>query len=310
MKIAFMGTPEIAATCLDALVRGGHEICAVITGEDKPRGRRMVMTPTAVKAYAICRGIPVYTPKTLKDEAFMTLLSSLAPEIIVVVAYGKILPASVLSYPKYGCINVHVSLLPKYRGAAPMQRAVINGEKETGVTLMQMDVGLDTGDILMQRAFPIGEEDTFETVHDTSARLGGEMLLALLPALAEGRVMPLKQEESLATYAQKIEKADCRIDFKKSARELNCLIRGVNPIPMAFCMQGEKMLKLVRAVPTEGRGTPGEVLRLSDAGDGSITVACGEGALSITHLIPEGKGRMSAADYIRGRKINKGDLLS
>ena len=310
MKIVFMGTPEIAATCLDSLVSGGHEIAAVITGEDKPRGRRMVMTPTAVKAYAMEHGIPAYTPKTLKDEAFMELLSALAPEIIVVVAYGKILPASVLTFPKYGCINVHVSLLPKYRGAAPMQRAVIDGEKETGVTLMQMDVGLDTGDILMQRAFPIGEEDTFETVHDTSARLGGEMLCELLPLLERAEIARVKQNDSLATYAQKIEKADCRIDFSKDAKTLNCLIRGVNPIPMAFCMQGEKMLKIVRAVPVDAKGTPGEVLSLSDAGDGSITVACGEGALSITHLIPEGKGRMSAADYIRGRKINKGDFLS
>lgn len=310
MRIVFMGTPEIAATCLSALIAGGHEIVGVITGEDKPRGRKMVLTPTAVKAFASERGIPVYTPKTLKDEAFFALLSSLAPEVIVVVAYGKILPESVLRFPKYGCINVHVSLLPKYRGAAPMQRAVINGESETGVTLMQMDVGLDTGDILMQSSFPIGPEDTFETVHDTSAVLGGEMLCALLPRLAKGEITPRKQDDALATYAAKIEKADCRIDFSKTAAELNFLIRGVNPIPMAFCMQGERMLKLVRAVPVAGEGAPGEVLSLSDVGEGSITVACGEGALSITHLIPEGKGRMTAADYIRGRKIQKGEFLS
>ena len=310
MRILFMGTPEIAATCLDALIGGGHEIAAVVTGEDKPRGRKMVLTPTAVKACALERGIPAYTPKTLKDEAFMELLSSLAPEVIVVVAYGKILPEAVLRFPKYGCINVHVSLLPKYRGAAPMQRAVIDGEKETGVTLMQMDVGLDTGDILMQSAFPIGEEDTFETVHDTSARLGGEMLCALLPKIERGEITPVKQNDALATYAAKIEKSDCHIDFQRSAVELNRLIRGVNPIPMAFCMQGEKMLKIVRAVPVAGKGNVGEVIALSDEGDGSITVACGEGALSVTHLIPEGKGRMTAADYIRGRKIQKGDLLS
>ena len=309
MRVVFMGTPEIAATCLSALIDGGHEIAAVITGEDKPRGRRMVMTPTATKALALEKGIAVYTPKTLKDEAFMDLLSSLAPEVIVVVAYGKILPESVLRFPKYGCINVHVSLLPKYRGAAPMQRAVINGEKETGVTLMQMDVGLDTGDILMQSSFPIGAEDTFETVHDTSAALGGAMLCELLPALARGEVTPVKQDDAYSTYAAKIEKADCHIDFHKNAKELNCLIRGVNPIPMAFCLQGEKTLKIVRAVPIAGKGAPGEVLSLSDEGEGSITVACGDGALSITHLIPEGKGRMTAADYIRGRKIQKGEIL-
>ena len=310
MRIVFMGTPEIAATCLNALVEGGHEIAAVVTGEDKPRGRKMVMTPTAVKAYALERGIPAYTPKTLRDEAFGALLASLAPEVIVVVAYGKILPEAVLRFPKYGCINVHVSLLPKYRGAAPMQRAVMGGERETGVTLMQMDVGLDTGDILMQTAFPIGEEDTFETVHDTSARLGGEMLCALLPKLERGEITPVKQDDALATYAAKIEKSDCHIDFQKTAAELNHLIRGVNPIPMAFCLQGERMLKIVRAVPVEGKGNAGEVIALSEAGDGSITVACGTGALAITHLIPEGKGRMTAADYIRGRKIQKGDFLS
>ncbi len=309
MRIVFMGTPEIAATCLSSLIEGGHEIAAVITGEDKPRGRKMILTPTAVKAFALERGIPVYTPKTLRDDAILSLLSELAPEVIVVVAYGKILPEAVLRLPKYGCINVHVSLLPKYRGAAPMQRAVMNGEKETGVTLMQMDVGLDTGDILMQSAFPIGAEDTFETVHDTSAALGGEMLCRLLPMLERGEVSPIKQDDSLATYAAKIEKSDCRIDFKKSAAELNALVRGVNPIPMAFCLQGEKTLKILRAVPTAGSGTPGEVLALSEAGEGSITVACGDGALSITHLIPEGKGKMTAADYIRGRKIQKGEVL-
>lgn len=310
MRIVFMGTPEIAATCLASLLAGGHEIAAVITGEDKPRGRKMILTPTAVKAFALERGISVYTPKTLRDEAFLSLLAELAPEVIVVVAYGKILPEAVLRFPKYGCINVHVSLLPKYRGAAPMQRAVMDGEKETGVTLMQMDAGLDTGDILMQSAFPIGAEDTFETVHDTSAALGGEMLCRLLPLLEKGEVTPVKQDDSLATYAKKIEKSDCHIDFKRTASELCALIRGVNPIPLAFCMQGERMLKILRAVPTMGMGVPGEVLSLSEVGEGSITVACGGGALSITHLIPEGKGRMTAADYIRGRKIQKGEVLS
>lgn len=309
MRIVFMGTPEIAATCLSALIEGGHEIAAVITGEDKPRGRKMILTPTAVKSFAMEKSIPVYTPKTLRDEAFLSLLSELAPEVIVVVAYGKILPEAVLRFPKYGCINVHVSLLPKYRGAAPMQRAVMNGERETGVTLMQMDVGLDTGDILMQSAFSIGAEDTFETVHDTSAALGGEMLCRLLPLLEKGEVTPVKQDDAQATYASKIEKSDCRIDFTKNATELNALIRGVNPIPMAFCLQGEKTLKILRALPAAGKGAPGEVLALSDEGEGSITVACGGGALAITHLIPEGKGRMTAADYIRGRKIKKGEFL-
>lgn len=309
-KILFMGTPEIAATALEKLLVEGQNVIGVLTREDKPRGRGHIMTPTPVKALALSRGIPVYEPKTLRDEAFFELLSEIDPDLIVVVAYGKILPKSVLDYPRLGCINLHVSLLPKYRGAAPMQRAVMNGEKETGVTVMYMAEGLDTGDILLQRAFSIGKDDDFETVHDTSAEIGAELLLQAIPLLEEGTAPRIPQDEALASYAEKIEKEDCRIDFNLSAEVIGARVRGVTPIPMAYAFHHGKMLKLYKPTPTEGRGQPGEVIAVDGKGDGSFTVATGEGAIRFAGVIPEGKGRMSAGDFVRGRKIEVGDILS
>ena len=309
MRIMFMGTPEIASTCLDKLVSDGHDVVACVTGEDKPRGRGKVMTPTAVKVRATELGIPVYTPKTLRDEAFAATLAEVNPDLICVVAYGKILPESVLSYPKYGCINAHVSLLPKYRGAAPMQRAIMNGETKTGVTVMQMDVGLDTGDILMVEEFPIGPEDDFEVVHDTSAIVGGRLLSRTATALERGEITPIPQDDSLACYAEKIEKSDCKLDFTKSARELDFNIRGVTPIPGAFAYHNGKMLKICKALPINAKGEAGRVIDADATGEGYFTVACGEGALKVLSVIPEGKGKMSAGDLLRGRKLAVGDVL-
>ena len=308
-RILFMGTPEIAATALSALIRGGKNIVGVLTREDKPRGRGHNMMPTPVKVLANEQGIPCYEPKTLRDEAFATLLSEINPELIIVVAYGKILPKNVLDYPRLGALNAHVSLLPKYRGAAPMQRAVMNGEKETGVTVMYMAEGLDTGDIMLTKSFPIGDEDDFETVHDTSARISGELLLSAISLLEEGKAPRIPQEDALASYAEKIEKEDCHIDFTLPATVVSARVRGVTPIPMAFAYQGEKMLKLFRPTVVSGTGEPGEVIAVDGKGEGSITVACGEGALRFAGVIPEGKGRMSAGDFVRGRKINVGELL-
>ena len=305
----FMGTPEISATCLSRLIADGHEICAVITREDKPRGRGNVMTPTPVKTLALLHNIPVHTPKTLRDEAFAELLDSYKPEIIVVVAYGKILPLNVIDYPKYGCINLHVSLLPKYRGAAPMQRAIMEGESETGVTVMYMAEGLDTGDIISVEKFPILPDDDFESIHDRSAEIGGKLLSETIEKIYLGTAERIKQDDSLACYAKKVEKEDCKIDFTLSAKKLDPIIRGVTPIPGAFAYLNGKMLKINKARPTDGNGTPGEVIALDDKGEGSITVACGEGALKITTVIPEGKGNMSAGDFIRGRKIKLQDIL-
>lgn len=309
MRIMFMGTPEIAAICLNRLVSDGHRVVACVTGEDKPRGRGKVMTPTPVKLAALEHGIPIYTPKTLRDEAFLEILREVNPELIAVVAYGKILPKAVLDYPKFGCINAHVSLLPKYRGAAPMQRAIIDGERETGVTIMYMAEGLDTGDIITAEAFPIGPYDDFETVHDTSAEIGARLLSDTAYAIERGGVKRVPQDDTLACYAAKIEKSDCKLDFTKSARELDFNIRGVTPIPGAFAYLNGKMLKICKAIPTAERGEAGRVISADATGEGHFTVACGEGALKVLSVIPEGKGKMSAGDFLRGRKIAVGDIL-
>ena len=308
-RILFMGTPEIASTALATLIRAGKNIVGVLTREDKPRGRGHNMMPTPVKVLANEHGIPCYEPKTLRDEAFATLLAEIDPELIIVVAYGKILPKNVLDYPRLGALNAHVSLLPKYRGAAPMQRAVMNGEKETGVTVMYMAEGLDTGDIMLTEAFPIGEDDDFETVHDTSARISGELLLRAIDLLEEGNAPRIPQDDALASYAEKIEKEDCHIDFTLPAHVVSARVRGVTPIPMAFAYQGEKMLKLFRPTVSTGTGEPGEVIAVDGKGEGSITIACGEGAIRFAGVIPEGKGRMSAGDFVRGRKISVGEIL-
>ncbi len=310
MKILFMGTPEISATVLSRLIEDGHNIAAVVTREDKPRGRGNVMTPTATKVVALENGIPVYEPKTLRDEAFSELLSKIAPDVIVVVAYGKILPPAVLEYPKYGCVNLHVSLLPKYRGAAPMQRAIMAGDKETGVTVMYMDEGLDTGDVIAVERFPIEPEDNFENIHDKSAEIGGRLMSETLANIKNGTAIRTPQNEVIATYAAKIEKEDCKVDFTKGAKELDCIIRGVTPIPGAFAYLNGKMLKITKARVVSLSGAPGEVLDTDGAGEGSFTVACGNGALKVLGVIPEGKGRMSAGDFVRGRKIAKGDVLN
>lgn len=308
-NIMFMGTPEISATCLKGLIADGHGICCVITGEDKPRGRGNVMTPTAVKTIALENNIPVHTPKTLRDEAFAELLGQYNPDIIVVVAYGKILPKNVIDYPRLGCVNLHVSLLPKYRGAAPMQRAIMEGESETGVTVMYMAEGLDTGDIISVEKFPILPTDDFEAIHDRSAEVGAVLLSKTIVEIYNGTATRTVQDDSLACYAKKVEKEDCKLDFTLSAKKLDFTIRGVTPIPGAFCYLNGKMLKINKATPIEGRGTPGKVIDISDKGEGYVTVACGEGALRITALIPEGKGKMSAGDFVRGRKISLGDIL-
>ena len=307
-NIMFMGTPEISAICLKKLIEDGHGISAVITREDKPRGRGNVMTPTPVKVLAEEHNIPVHTPKTLRDEAFAELLECYKPELIVVVAYGKILPLNVIEYPKFGCVNLHVSLLPKYRGAAPMQRAIMAGEEETGVTTMRMDAGLDTGDILLVERFPIGKDDNFETVHDRSAEIGGALLCRTLTGLLAGTLTPVKQEEHLATYADKITKEDCAIDFSLPARVLHARIRGLSPIPLAFThLPNGKLLKIVSARLTEGKGRPGEIIRADK--DGAV-VACGDGALLLGTVLPEGKGKMSSSDLVRGRQLSVGDLLA
>lgn len=310
MRILFMGTPDFALFSLRALVEAGEEVVGVVTQPDKPKGRGYALTPPPVKVYATEVGLPVWQPSTLRGEEFAALLAEIDPEMIVVVAYGKILPANVLAYPKYGCINVHGSLLPEYRGAAPMQRAIIDGKPETGITTMQMDVGLDTGDMLMVEKIAIEEHDNFETVHDKLGICGARVLLRTVEAARQGALVPQKQDETLATYAAKIEKSDCIIDFSRPAREVHNLIRGLSPIPLSFTHTPDgKLLKVISSAVAEGHFDAPAGTVVSTA-NGNITVACGEGAVELLAVLPEGKKRMPADAFINGRGIKVGDLLA
>ena len=309
MKILFMGTPDFAVFSLRALVEAGEVVIGVITQPDKPKGRGYALTPPPVKVYAEQMGLPVWQPTTLRDESFAELLAELAPELIAVVAYGKILPESVIKYPKYRCENVHGSLLPEYRGAAPMQRAIIDGKATTGITTMYMDIGLDTGDMILKDEIAIEDSDNFESIHDKLGALGAEMLVKTVALIKDGKAPAEAQDDSKATYAAKIEKADCLLDFSRTARELHCLIRGLSPIPLSFTHTPDgKLLKVISAerIDKSYNAVAGEVVSFEDGG---ITVACGEGAVKITAVLPEGKGRMPAADFVRGRKVALGDIL-
>ena len=309
MKILFMGTPDFALFSLKALVEAGENVIGVVTQPDKPKGRGYTLTSPPVKVYAEEQGLPVYQPGTLRDEAFAALLDQLAPDLIVVVAFGKILPESVLKYPKYGCINVHGSLLPEYRGAAPMQRAIMDGKAVTGITTMYMDVGLDTGDMLLKSEVTIEENDNFENIHDKLAECGAKTLLDTLAAIRNGTLTREKQDDSLATYAAKIEKSDCLIDFSRSAEEVHNQIRGLSPIPLSFTHTPDgKLLKVTRAIIADRDGENADFGKVVALDDG-ITVTCGRGKITLLAVLPEGKGRMSAADFIRGRKIAIGDML-
>ena len=309
MKILFMGTPDFALESLRALCRNGENVIGVITQPDKPRGRGYTLTPPPVKVYAMEQNIPVYQPSTLRGEEFAALLAELDPDLIVVAAFGKILPQNVLDYPKHGCICVHGSLLPKYRGAAPMQRAIIDGEPVTGITTMYMDAGIDTGDMILKAEVPITPEDNFETIHDKMAACGAVTLLRTLESLRNGTITREKQDDSQSNYAPKIEKADCLIDFTKDAAAVHNQIRGLSPIPLSFTHTADgKLLKVTasRVVDAEKVAGPvGTVVSL----DGEIVDACGRGTVALLGVLLEGKGRMSASDFIRGRKVSVGDIL-
>ncbi len=310
MRVLFMGTPDFAAECLKAIYnKEGVEVVGAVSQPDKPKGRGMKMIPTPVKAFAESVGIPVYQPLTLKDGAFLPELTALDPELIIVAAYGKKLPDYILDYPKYGCVNAHGSLLPKYRGAAPIQRALINGESETGITAMYMADGIDTGDMILKLTTPITDEDNFESLHDRLAILGGEAMCAVIDCIASGNVTREVQNDADATYAAKILKEDTYVDFTRPSAELFNQIRGLSPVPLAVTHTPDgKLLKLTSAEKTEAvsDAAPGTVISLDG---GVITVACGEGCLAITGVVPEGKSRMAASAYINGRKIAVGDVL-
>lgn len=305
-----MGTPDFALFSLKALYDSDEKIAAVITQPDRPVGRGYVLTPPPVKRWAVEKNIPVYQPKTLRDEDFAKLLAEIDPELIVVVAFGKILPKNVLDYPRHGCINVHGSLLPEYRGAAPMQRAIIDGKKVTGVTIMYMAEGLDTGDMILKAETDILPEDNFESIHDKLGVLGAQTLLKAVESIKNGTVTAEKQDDSFSTYAAKIEKSDCLINFEKDANTVHDLIRGLSPIPLSFTHTPDgKLLKVVKSrvsdADCENSVSPGTVVST----DGTITVACGKGRIELLTVVPEGKSRMSGADFIRGRKVQAGDIL-
>ena len=307
MKILFMGTPDFARECLKSIYESGNELVGVVSTPDKPRGRGMALTPTPVKAYALEKGLKTYEPLTLKDGAFLDTLKELNPQLIIVVAYGKILPKYVLDFAKYGCINAHASLLPKYRGAAPIQRAIIDGEKTTGVSIMQMDEGLDTGDVIVTKTVDILENDNFETVHDKLIEVSCQGLLEAISLFENGKATKTPQGQDF-TYAEKITKDDCLIDFSKSVEAVHNQIRGLSPIPLSFTYHPDKsVLKITKAHISNDDfdGEIGEVVSLN----GGIYVKCGQGCIVIDELVPQGKGKMDAKSYINGRKLSVGDIL-
>ena len=307
MRIVFMGTPEFAVPCLSRLISDGHAVAGVFTQPDKPQGRGYKLMPPPVKVCALENGLSVYQPAKMRDGQALALLKELSPELIVVVAYGKILPPDILELPPLGCVNVHGSLLPKYRGAAPIQWSVLNGDRTAGVTTMYMAEGLDTGDMILKKELPIPPQMTAGEYHDRLAVLGGEAINEYLALAASGTVPREKQDDASATYAAKLTDDDRRLDFAAAAQAVCNRIRGLSPLPGAYCFYGGKRLKLLAAVPADGSGRPGEIL---GAGNGAITVACGSGAVAVTALQAEGKPKTDADSYLRGNRVEKGSFFT
>ena len=304
MRIVFMGTPDFAVPCLQRLLEDGHEVPAVFTQPDKPVGRHAVLTPPPVKQLALSHGIPVYQPTKMRDGTVAALLRELAPDCLVVVAYGRILPQEILDVPPRGCVNIHGSLLPRYRGAAPIQWSVIRGETVTGVTSMFMDAGMDTGDIIDTLTTPIGENETAGELFERLAPLGARLLSTTLAAIADGTVTRRPQNDAEATMAPMLEKAMGRLDLTRPAQELHNQVRGMNPWPGAFCTACGKTLKIHETRVAAGSGAPGTLLCADP-----VTVACGEGALQLVTVQPEGKPRMAAEAWLRGARLPQGARL-
>lgn len=305
MRIVFMGTPDFAVPSLQALIDAGHDVCAVYTQPDKPQGRKQILTAPPVKTLALEHDIPVFQPNTLKNEDEQARLRELAPEVIIVVAYGKLLPKAVLDIPPHGCINVHGSLLPRWRGAAPIQWAVIAGDEMAGVTTMQMAEGLDTGDMLLTYETKVGEKETAGELFDRLAQSGAELLTETLVKLND--ITPRPQDDAQSCYAHMLDKQMAVIDWSKSAHEIDCLIRGLNPWPIALTTLSGERLKVFAAEKANGNGEPGTVLE-ADPKKGLI-VACGEGALGLTEIQLVGGKRMKATDFLRGHAIEVGTKL-
>ncbi len=308
LRIIFMGTPDFAAATLKALIEGPDEVVAVVTQPDRAKGRGKKLTPPPTKLLAEAAGIPVLQPTKIKTENFRNGLLSYQPDLIVVTAYGRILPKALLELPPLGCINVHGSLLPKYRGAAPIQWAVINGERETGVTIIQMNEGMDTGEMLLSSKIATSPDETAGSLFDKLAVLGSATLLKAIQGLQEGTIIPVPQDHSLATVAPMLKKDDGLIDWQKDAREIECHIRGLDPWPSAFCFLSGKRLRLFRpeVLHQDSDRQPGTVLQADKRG---IAVACGRNTLLAKEIQPEGKKRMDVESFLCGHPITTGTLL-
>lgn len=317
MRIVYMGTPEIAATILERLLAEPYEVVLVVTQPDRPKGRGKAMACSPVKELAVSRDIPVFTPEKLRLPENVEVIREADPDMIIVAAFGQILPKSVLDIPKWGCINVHASLLPKYRGAAPIQWSILDGEQETGVTIMYMNEGLDTGDILLQQEVPIAADETGGSLHDKLAIAGAEALVRAIPGILDGSLTPVPQGEMTTPYAKQLTKEMGRLDFSWDAAKLERYIRGLNPWPGTFSFRDGQMLKIWRAEvcvdsveeapePDEKEVLPGTVIA---ADRDSFTVQTGYGRLRITEVQPEGKRRMSAEEYLRGYRLAEGTVL-
>ena len=305
MRIVYMGTPDFAVPALEKLAQSpDYTVAAVFTQPDKPKGRKMVMTPPDIKVCAEKLGIPVFQPSSMRSEEAYNSLKELNPDVIVVAAYGQILPKAVLDLPKFGCVNIHGSLLPKYRGAAPIQQSVLDGEKVTGVTTMLMDVGLDTGDILLKAETEIGENETAGELFDRLAVLGGELIVETLDKLKKGEITPQKQDESLATHTSKITKELCPIDFNKTAYEVHNKVRGLNPWPVAVTEISGKTVKVYSSRVSDMSGAAGTILSLKP-----FVIACGDKSVELIEIQPQGKKRMTAQAFLAGHKLNIGDKL-
>lgn len=311
MRIVFMGTPDFAVGSLQALCESGkHEILAVVTQPDRPKGRGNKLLQTPVKEYAMAQGLTVYQPQKVKTPEFVELLHELQPELIVVAAFGQFLSKEILELPKYGCINVHASLLPKYRGAAPIQYAIIKGEKESGVTIMQMDIGMDTGAMLDKVVVPIAENTTMGELHDALREQGAALLLQVIDKIATGTAVAEPQDDAQATYATLLDRSMEHIDWSKTAQEVHNLIRGFNPAPSTFTkLPNGKSLKIWGSKMTD-KSSAAAAGTVIETGKHSFFVACGEGVLEITEVQPESKKRMPAQVFLNGRGVQEGDLLA
>lgn len=316
MKVVFMGTPDFAVDALQAIIEAGHEVTAVVTQPDKPKGRGKEMQATPVKTCALEHHIPVFQPVKVKEPEAVETLRSYEADIFVVVAFGQILSEEILQMPKYGCVNIHASLLPKYRGAGPIQWAIINGEKETGITIQQMDKGVDTGDILFQSVVPIDAKETGESLFEKLAKAGAALIVEALPKIEAGEVTPRKQDETKASHAKMLQKSMSRIDWNRKATELDCLIRGMISWPGASSGYHGKTLKIWQQEPVAKDQLPEKVLTGAEPGTvialekDAIYVQTGEGVLKLTEVQLEGKKRMAVRDFLLGYPVQPGEVLA